>query len=97
MLASPCYSVRLNFNLSSHLDRRYVLLELELESFKIPLDIKIEVLFSFIIGIFVTDLSHIYGMRHEDIFFAAQYAGRKFEHYITDDTSEMSRLQAPLC
>ena len=54
-------------------------LELEEDSFKIPLDIKIEALIGFVLGIFGTVLSHFSGMR--DISFTAQFAGKTFEHF----------------
>ncbi len=54
-------------------------LELEEDSFKIPLDIKLEILVGFILGIVGTVFSHLSVLK--DISFATQFAGKTFEHF----------------
>lgn len=59
--------------------RRYVQLELEEDSFKMPLDVKIEAILGFVLGIVGTVISYFSGMK--DIAFTAQMAGKTFEHW----------------
>ena len=54
-------------------------LELEEDSFKIPLDIKIETIVGFVLGIFGTVISQFAGLK--DISFTSQFAGKTFEHF----------------
>ena len=54
-------------------------LELEEDSFKIPLDIKLETFVGLFLGIVGTVLSHFSNLK--DISFTAQFAGKTFEHF----------------
>ncbi len=61
------------------IDRRYVQLELEEDSFKIPMDIKVETLVGFVLGIVGTVLGYFSDLK--DISFTAQFSGKTFEHF----------------
>jgi len=56
-----------------------VQLELDEDSFRIPLDIKLETFVGLLLGIVGTVLSHFSVLK--DISFTAQFAGKTFEHF----------------
>eukprot|EP00347_Sterkiella_histriomuscorum_P017126 403350565 len=60
------------------LDRRYVQLELDEDTFKMPLDVKVETLIGFVLTIIGSVCLYISKMR--DISFSSQFANKTLEH-----------------
>ena len=70
-------AILLNAGFSMLQYRRYVQLELEEDQFSMPLDVKVETLVGFALGIIGTVIGYLGGLK--DISVRAQFAGKTYE------------------